>query len=379
MYAVNHSEFVARPWHVFVVYIIVTWIACLLVCFANKLMPMVTNLGIFFIIVGVLVSIIVLAVMPGRNGGRGHASNSFVWSEWSSQLGYPQGFVFMLGMLNGAYGVGTPDVTTHLAEEIPNPHINIPKAIAAQIIVGFITAFAYLIALLYAISDYNALFTSPFPIATIYHQATGSNAGTVGLLVCIFFPILCTLIGCYLTAGRMFWSLARDGASPFSHFFSQVSPGLHMPFRATIACCTMITILGAIYVGSVTAFNAFVGVFVIMSTSSYTAAILPHLITRRSNIIPGPFWMKGWIGFVVNAVACSYMIVFIVIYSFPYYLPTDAQTMNYACLMYGGLTIFVTVWWFIGARKGYKGPQSIGGITEADMIKGQVRASTTRV
>jgi choline transport protein len=27
--------------------------------------------------------------------------------------------VFFLGMLNGAFAVGTPDVITHLAEEIP--------------------------------------------------------------------------------------------------------------------------------------------------------------------------------------------------------------------------------------------------------------------
>ena len=29
------------------------------------------------------------------------------------------GFVFLLGMLNGAFSVGTPDLVTHLAEEVP--------------------------------------------------------------------------------------------------------------------------------------------------------------------------------------------------------------------------------------------------------------------
>jgi hypothetical protein len=56
------------------------------------------------------------------------------------------------------------------------------------------------------------------------------------------------------------------------------------------------------------------------------------------------------------------MIAWFVIYCFPFYLPTDAQTMNYASLIWGGLTILVTVWWFTGARKNYVGPTTKGGV-----------------
>ena len=42
--------------------------------------------------------------MPGRSGRPGHASNAFVWTDWQADgLGYPDGFVFVAGMLNGAY------------------------------------------------------------------------------------------------------------------------------------------------------------------------------------------------------------------------------------------------------------------------------------
>jgi len=50
--------------------------------------------------------------MPSRSGGPGHASHAFVWKEWSADIGYPNGFVFAAGMLNGAFSVGTPDTTT---------------------------------------------------------------------------------------------------------------------------------------------------------------------------------------------------------------------------------------------------------------------------
>ena len=53
-----------------------------------------------------------------------------------------------------------------------------------------------------------------------------------------------------------------------------------------------------------------------MSSSSYIAAILPHLLSRRKNIVFGPFTL-GKFGMVFNFIACGYMIVWFVIYCFP--------------------------------------------------------------
>ncbi|KAK8065516.1 cholin permease [Apiospora hydei] len=177
MYAVNHPGFEAQSWHVFVAYILATWLACALVCLANDAMPHLNTFGIFAVLFGFFVTVIVVAVMPGRDGRPPHATSSFVWKEWSAALGYPDGFVFVAGMVNGAYSLGAVDPLTHLAEEIPNPERNIPIAIGLQFSIGFSTGLCYLIAIMYAINNYDALFESSYPIAEIYHQATGSAAG----------------------------------------------------------------------------------------------------------------------------------------------------------------------------------------------------------
>lgn len=96
----------------------------------------------------------------------------------------------------------------------------------------------------------------------------------------------------------------------------------------------------------------------VLSSASYLAAILPHLLSRRANITPGPFWMKGFLGFIMNIIACVYIVIFMVIFCFPYYLPTTAGTMNYASLITGGLSIFVAAWYFIGCRA-YTGPPAL--------------------
>ena len=115
MYAATHPLFVTQRWHVFVAYNIVNWLVCFCVLFANRILPLLEKGGAFLIIAGFLITIIVCASMPPV-----HATNAFVWSEWTNSTGYSSnGLVFLLGMLNGAYAVGTPDVVTHLAEEIP--------------------------------------------------------------------------------------------------------------------------------------------------------------------------------------------------------------------------------------------------------------------
>lgn len=119
MYALNHPGYVYRPWHVFIGYLIATWGCCAIVLFSNRYLPRLNNLGLFFILGGVFVTVLVCAIMPSRMG-KNYASNSSVWAGWMNETGYTSnGLVFCAGMLNGAFAIGTPDCVSHLAEEIP--------------------------------------------------------------------------------------------------------------------------------------------------------------------------------------------------------------------------------------------------------------------
>ncbi len=382
MYTVYHPEYSAQRWHIFIGYLITTWTCCSVVLFANRALPMVNKIGLIFILGGVLVTIVVCAVMPHVNGDH-YATSSFVWSEWFNSTGYSsRGFVFLAGMLNGAYAVGTPDCVSHLAEEIPNPKRNIPLAIAAQMTIGFVTALCYMVAIFYSITDLDAIISLPFfPLAGIYAGATQSAAGTIGLLTIIFIPILCCCIGTYITAGRTLWTIARDQAVPYSSVLGVISPRFDSPFNATLFCACFSTILGIIYIGSATAFNAFIGSFIILSTLSYLAAILPFIFTRRfsrlgsppdpynNNIRPGPFQMGHKLGYAVNIISCLYIMVFVVIYCFPAGLPLSPGTMNYNVVITGGISLAAAGWWFKNG-KDYVGPKTLLGDDDAGFLDG---------
>lgn len=119
MYATFHPGFVVQQWHVFVAYLVSTWLSCATVLFANKALPTIANLGMFFVIADVVITIIICSVMPHVKGTP-YASNAFVWKDWENETGYSSdGFAFLAGMLNGAYALGTPDCVSHLAEELP--------------------------------------------------------------------------------------------------------------------------------------------------------------------------------------------------------------------------------------------------------------------
>lgn len=90
-----------------------------MVLYANRALPRLELVGGFFVAAGVIVTIMVCVIMP-KVKGRPYASSEFVWLEWQNGTGCDSnGFVFCLGMLNGAFTIGTPDIITSHAEEIP--------------------------------------------------------------------------------------------------------------------------------------------------------------------------------------------------------------------------------------------------------------------
>lgn len=367
-YQMFNPDAVVERYQVFIVYIVCCWSQAFIVMYGTRLLPAINTIGCFLIISGFFITIIVCAVMPHVNG-RGYASNEFVWKTWNNQLGYSSdGFTFLMGMLNGAFAVGLPDCVTHMAEEITSPGRNLPIVLLWQIAVGFFTAICYMIAMFYAITDIDAIFEAEsfFPLGDIYLQATGSKGGALGLLIVIILPTFCAGIGCQITCGRTLYALARDNATPFPNYLGSIDKRFKSPLYATLACTILSTAIGSIYVGTTTAFSAFVGSFVLLTTASYLICIIPHLLHRRNIITPGPFWL-GKYGFVINIVSCLYMIVFFVIYCFPYSMPVAADMMNYSSVMFVGLAVIVALWWVVGARKIYKGPElEIYGVSIAE-------------
>jgi choline transport protein len=353
MYALFHPDFVLEAWHTYLTYVLITWFCVLFCIFGNRFLPLLQNVGLVLLIVGGVVTIIVLAAMP-----RTHASSSSVWSDWQNTTGWGGGVAFLTGVLNGSFTIATVDSVSHMAEELPNPRRDIPRAIFAQVSLGAITAFLYAIALFYAVSDLDDVINTSgsFPVGVIYHQATGNAGGAFCLLLIVFFIIMICAISTVLSLGRTWWALARDQATPFGGFFSSVNEQLSCPIPATILVGVLVTGLGAIILASGTAFNDLVGSFIVLCAFSYFLAIFPHLISGRKYTPKGDFWM-GKYGFVVNSLGCVLIVFFNIMFCFPYAMPVSADLMNYNSVILVGVLIIVTFWWVVYGLKHYPAPK----------------------
>ena len=145
---------------------------------------------------------------------------------------------------------------------------------------------------------------------------------------------------------------SKGWAVPYGDALKAISPRFKNPSNAALLCELFATLLGILYIGSPTAFNAFVGSFVVLPTLSYCAAILPFILTRRfsrdcqmpgsyrNGIRPGPYKMGYKVVYAVNLVSCLYILLFVVIYCFPCALLVTAISMNYACLIILAVTVY---------------------------------------
>lgn len=75
-----------------------------------------------------------------------------------------------------------------MVEEVPQPHLNIPKAMIWAVCIGASSSFVVLMVLLFVMNDYDAVVSSSAgALLEIMYQATGNTAGAICLQV---FPIV---------------------------------------------------------------------------------------------------------------------------------------------------------------------------------------------
>lgn len=354
-WGLTHPAYEQKAWHVYVVYQLALWSAYMFVLFGNRFLPLLNYIGAFFVLGGFIVMVTILSAMPGHGGREPHAESHAVWLNWENYTGWPDGFAFLCGMLNGAFAIGTPDISAHLAEEIVKPGRNVPRAMAVQMTAGTITGLAFLIAAMYCVSDFDALRTASVTLVELYHQTTRSTAGTLGLLSMTIMPIYTCLISAILVANRQIWILGRDHATPFPSFIAKVHEKHRNPFNAGVFNLLLSTVLGHLILASSAAFNAFISAYVQLSMAAYITPIILLLLGGRKYFSPGWFAMRGRVGFVLNLLAVAFMGLFLVIFSFPGTNPTTLYGMNWSSVVLVGLSTFTALWWF-KVRKTYSGP-----------------------
>ncbi|KAF2124686.1 amino acid transporter [Dothidotthia symphoricarpi CBS 119687] len=362
-----HPDFSMEPWQQYLIYVAWTLIAFVVNAFLNRLLPYVNRTAFFWSVAGFGIICITVLACASPN----YATAEFVFTDFINETGWPDGIAWLLGLLQGGFGITGYDAVAHMIEEIPNASVEGPKIMIYCVCIGTFTGFIFLMVLLFVSGgDSDAIISSPAgALLQILYNATSSRAGATCLLL---FPLGCILfaeIAIMTTSSRMTYAFARDRGLPFSKFFAKVHPRLGQPLNALILANVLTLLFGLLMIGSSSAFNALIAASVVALGVSYAIPIAINVCRGRKMLPPRSFALPSAVGWFANLLGLAYAIVTTVLFVFPPELPVTASNMNYCVVAFGIILFISTIQWFLDGRKNFTGPRNDMGLEVLEALK----------
>ncbi|KAL4741256.1 amino acid/polyamine transporter I [Aspergillus similis] len=346
-----------QSWHYFLVYQLFNILVVVYNTYlVNKTLWM-YNIG-FVLSISTFIAITIAC--PARS--EVHVDSKEIWAIMTNGSGWPDGISFLTGLSTPQFMLSGLDATLHLAEECLEPERVVPKAVLATVIVGFLTAFPFAIAVSYSYRDVaESLSTKTgFPIFFIWEKATHSPAAATVFMACLFVISCVAFNAVHQTASRLTWSFARDDALFFSKKLSSVHHSLGVPVYALVLNGILVFLVGIVYICSSTAFNSFISTTVIVAQVSFAIPALLVILRRRStHFLPEsrPFKVPNVVGYSCNVVCIIWAVILTVFFCFPATLPVTGGNMNYASVVLVVMLIIGVANWFAYAKGHYHGPR----------------------
>lgn len=247
-----------------------------------------------------------------------------------------------------------------MAEEIPHAARNVPIAMVGSVVANGVLGFIYCLVLLFGLGDLSSLLdtNTGFPFMQLNLNVTHSRAGAIVMsLIPTIIAVLATA-ACLASCSRTFWAFARDDAVPAPKFWSHVDKRLQIPVRMVLLVFLLQLLLGLLYLGSTTAFNAVLSMAIIGMYLSYALPIVYMLFFGRgtNRVEAAPFRMSHGVGVATNIVALVWLVVAMFFSTWPNFYPVTQENMNYSTVVLVGWLVVGLFYYFIWGKKIYEGP-----------------------
>ncbi|KAI0505445.1 putative GABA permease [Xylaria bambusicola] len=329
------------------------------------------SLGFIIHILGFFAVLIPLVVLGDHNSPSAVFDNFLNLGDWPTQ-----GLSFSIGIAGTVFAFLGGDGAMHMAEEIRNPAIALPRSLLATLILNGTLGFGTVIALLFCAGDIDDALAEDgrYPFMPILRNALGSTAGAAVLASLIIVMSFTSLTGCIASTSRIYWAFARDQALPGWQTLKKTSTRTSIPFNSIVTTTALAAILLLINIGNATAFNGVISISIAGVMGSYLIAACVLLYRRLtgaiqepktddgkinrmdSNLVWGPWRVKSIPGIIINLLTIAFL-VFCLFFSF---WPTSSmitpQNFNWAVLVTSVVLSFSVVYYFVWARKIYAGP-----------------------
>ncbi|KAL8916430.1 MAG: hypothetical protein Q9208_008516 [Pyrenodesmia sp. 3 TL-2023] len=248
-----HDGFEVARWQVYLIYLASVFLTAAPLFLSPTIVPRFVQMALYLSVTGFFVIFCMVLGLKKRT-----QPGSFITRSGEGTSGWSHSTAWVLGVGNALYAYGGTDGAIHIAEEIPRPGNNIPLAMNLTMAIGFSTAFPLFLALMFSVTDLDAVLNSSLPSMEVFYQVTQSRGLATFMMTWVLLTYYTAIMGQWVTAGRMTWAFARDRGVPFSEFFSHVSVSQKFPVRATALSVCFCCLYGLLYLASTTAFNSIV-------------------------------------------------------------------------------------------------------------------------
>jgi amino acid permease (GABA permease) len=356
------------PGWIVLIYAVVLFLHGLLNTFGVGLVALLNDISVWWHLVGVAVIFVVLFFVPTH-----HQSVSYIFTGFVNNTGFSSGiYVFLIGLLLAQYTFTGYDASAHMTEETHNAAIAGPRGIVWSIIVSLIAGWILLIGVTGSIQNYAAEASAVTPAAQVFIDAVGHNLGLFLLFIVVGAQFYCGMSS--VTANsRMIYAFSRDGAVPGSEFWHRINPRTRTPTNSIWFAAVGAFLLGLPYLISPVAYFAVTSIAVIGLYIAYGLPILLRLLAGE-RFQRGPWHLGRW-SYVVGWIAVIWIAFIAILFVLPQVAPGNTTTtFNYAPVAVGVVLLYSGGYWFLSARKWFKGPKVQGSAEELAKIEAELAA-----
>ncbi|KAH6718405.1 amino acid or gaba permease [Leptodontidium sp. MPI-SDFR-AT-0119] len=279
-------------------------------------------------------------------------------------------YCWTISILFGAWVFYGYDASVHLAEETQEASEVVAKGMWMATLSAWVMSVPTLIIILFCIQDFDGIINGSYANnwAAYLVQLVGEN-GAVAILCLLWVDSTCATASCFMSAQRVTYAISRDGILPGSKYFRRLSKKSHMPIHAAFLVLAMSVIITTAVIGSVVAFGAITATATIATNVSYLFPILARQTVGRKSFTTAK-WNLGRFSLPAAVVTGCYISFLVIVLLLPQLYPVTGETLNYAPIMIGGISIISLVGWWLpfgyGGRSWFKGPQRTISVEEVE-------------
>lgn len=295
----------------------------------------------------------------------GFRSAKYAFLDQENYTGAVAGWNWCLSFLATAGILVGYDASGHVAEETKNASQNAARGLFWSAAWSAILGFPIVILFLFCAPDAATIvnYGGPQPFVSVYAAALGQRGHIFMNIVSILGLMLNTSVAC-VAASRLVFAVARDGVLPFSSWISKVDRHGNCRNAQTVIWMCSALLLLTILPSSV-AFTSLISAAGVPTFAAYAL-----ITTCRFFITPNQFksgqWRLGAFSRPLNALAIPFNWFCVAVLVSPYEFPVTGQTLNYAGIILGAITVFGFISWCVVPEERWFEKKRLMAVTKAN-------------